>query len=188
VASFPDNQSASRPAFWQTRVLARELRVRLCAKRRGRSVVLVNLSSGVKRENMTVTATVTIPYSEFEEIQKARQAAEERAAKAEVLVATTKVEKCNQHLLALSRAAIEIVRYAVASLPPESNRGWPFEALRSVAAELPHAPDATQDHTELAQTLSTFAIECERQERRRGGISPLVRAAEKRRRSSKKSR
>lgn len=126
---------------------------------------------------MSVTATVTLPYSEFEEIQRLKREAEERAAKADEKISEARVRASDQNLLRLARAAVEVVRFAVASLPPESNRGWPFEAIRAIAAAIPLMPDATQDHIELAQTISTFAIECERHENRRAA-SPLVRAAE----------
>lgn len=78
-----------------------------------------------------------------------------------------KIEASDPQLLALSKAAIDIVRYAVASIPPESNVGWPFESLRVVAEYLEQMPDATRDHIETAQTFRIFAKECEDHERRR---------------------
>lgn len=116
---------------------------------------------------MTATASVTIPYHEFQELQEAKRKAELEAATLKQQITDQKIEASDPHLLALSRAAVEIVRYAVSSLPPESNKGWPFESLRTVAAELPSMPDATHDHGELAQTLVIFSKECEDHERRR---------------------
>lgn len=130
---------------------------------------------------MSVTATVTIPYAEFEAIQKERQRAEERAAAAEQKLIDVKVEQCDQVLLALSLASLEIVRYAVSSMPPESNRGWPYEELKKISASLPKAPFAVDDHVTLAATLGTFATECERHELRRRateGTSVLTRPAQ----------
>lgn len=113
------------------------------------------------------TATVTIPYDEFQAIQNEKRQAEEQVADLKRQVTEAKISASDPHLLALSRAALDVVRYAVASLPPESNMGWPFESLRAVAEEVEHMPDATPDHAELAMTLRTFATECEDHERRR---------------------
>lgn len=116
---------------------------------------------------MTATATVSIPYSEFQEIQDKRKEAELEAAKLKEQITQAKIAASDPHLLALSRAALEVVRYAVASMPPESNPGWPYEALRVVAAEVVNMPDATPDHSDLATTFKIFATECEQHEERR---------------------
>lgn len=113
------------------------------------------------------TATVTIPYDEFQEIKDAKRQAEEKASKLIEDVKQAKIQSSDPHLFALAKAALDIVRYAVASLPPESNFGWPFESLKVVAAKVLDMPDATPDHIELSMTLSSFAKECEEHERRR---------------------
>lgn len=116
---------------------------------------------------MTTTAQVTIPYNEFQELQKAREIAETEVARLGALITEQKIEACDPHLFKLARAALDVIRYAVGSLPPESNKGWPFESLRVVADELVHMPDATPDHNELSMTFKTFSRECEDHERRR---------------------
>ena len=113
------------------------------------------------------TATVTVEYAEFQELQNKRREAEEEVAALKKQITEAKISASDPHLLALSRAAIEVVRFAVASLPPEAYAGWPFESLAQVAEQVPHMPDATADHTELSMTLKTFAKECEELERRR---------------------
>ncbi len=116
---------------------------------------------------MSNNASVTIPYSEFQALQKSKQAAETAMAEMRAQIAAQKIEASDPQLLALSRAALDIVRYAVATIVPESNVGWPFESLRVFATYLEQMPDATQDHFEMAQTFRIFAKECEDHERRR---------------------
>jgi hypothetical protein len=117
------------------------------------------------------TATVTMAYSEFQALQETRKAAEEESARLKAKLMEAKIEASDPRLLALSRAALEVVRYAVSSLPPESNRGWPFEALMVISEQVPHMPDASPDNEELALTLKVFAKECEDHERRRALLS-----------------
>jgi len=121
-------------------------------------------------------ATVTIAYDEFQKIKNEKAKAEETAAKLRQEVIQARIESSDPHLLALARAALDIVRYAVASMPPESNRGWPFESLRVVAVEVMNMPDATPDHHELSITLRNFADECEKYERRRMALAQVKQA------------
>jgi hypothetical protein len=125
---------------------------------------------------MSSAATVTIPYTEYENEKKARRAAEQKLIELEAKLSSMKVEASDPHLISMTKYTLSVVRFAVASLPPESIKGWPFTALREIALLLPIMPDATQDHTELAMTLETFALECERYELRRrhenGGLDP----------------
>ncbi len=113
------------------------------------------------------TATVTMEYAEFQELQNKRKEAEEEVAALKAQITEAKIKASDPHLLALARGALDVVRYAVASLPPESHRGWPFESLTQVADHVIFMPDATPDHTELAMTLRTFATECKVHEHRR---------------------
>lgn len=119
---------------------------------------------------MTAQATVTIPYGEFQAIQEARRIAEVAAADLRQQISETKIAASDPVLLVVARSAIEVVRFAVASLPPESTRGWPTEALKRVAANLPSMPDAVQDDQELAITLMSFARECDHFEQRRNAL------------------
>jgi hypothetical protein len=114
-------------------------------------------------------ATVTIPYSEFQVLQDARAAAEREIATLKDQIRENKIEANNPVVLLVAREALEVVRYAVASLPAESNKGWPARALRVIAKHLPSMPDATQDDHELASTFVYFANEVDLFEKRRRG-------------------
>lgn len=116
---------------------------------------------------MTTQATITIPYNEFESIKRAQKKAEERVAELEKRIREEKVAASDEVILKLAKNALVVTRYAVASLPPESNKNWPFNELREIAVLLPLMPDAEADHRELATTFEMFALECERYDLRR---------------------
>lgn len=122
-------------------------------------------------------ATVNIPLTEFQQLQAAKQEAEMETAKLRQQLASMKTDASDQAMLATARAAVEIVRFAVAHLPAEDTKGWPTGALHRLAEALPQLPDATADDGELATTLSSFARECEEFERRRQVISPQIKVA-----------
>lgn len=61
----------------------------------------------------------------------------------------------------LARACIEIVRFAVANLNPESTRGWPTKALERIADLMPALTDANPaDDNVFAGELRAFALDC----------------------------
>jgi hypothetical protein len=70
-------------------------------------------------------------------------------------------------LVAFSRDCLTIARFAVANLPPEMIRSWPYEALRRVAAGLPLLPDAREDDRDMALDMINFAKDCEDHDIRR---------------------
>lgn len=115
---------------------------------------------------MTTTATVTVPYNEYQAIQEAKLQAELETAKLRQQLTSSKIEASDAALFEIARAAIEIVRFAVGNLPPESTKHWPIAALRVVASRLPLMPDAGVDDQELALTLVNFAHECDVYEKR----------------------
>jgi hypothetical protein len=116
------------------------------------------------------SATVNIPLSELMELQKAREAAELEASKLHEKLRQTATTASDPLLLAMTRAGIEITRFAVAHLPPESTKGWPLDAMRTIAESLSTMPGASIDDGELAVTLTNFAKECEVFEQRRRAI------------------
>lgn len=122
-------------------------------------------------------ATVSIPLDEFQQMQTARKEAEVEAARLRQQLTTAKTEASDQAMMSATRAAIEIVRFAVAYLPAEDTKGWPTGALHQLAKALPQLPDATADDNELATTLTSFSRECEEFERRRQVISPQNKVA-----------
>lgn len=119
---------------------------------------------------MTATATVTIPYNEFQAIQDAKIKAELETAAIKEQLTSRKIESSDATLLFVARAAIEVVRFAVANLPPETTKNWPTEALRKIAVRLSSMPDASPDDQELSITLFGFADECDLLDGRRRAI------------------
>lgn len=63
--------------------------------------------------------------------------------------------------------ALEVVKFAVANLPAESFRGWPFKELRQVASAVRALPDAGDNERDLAIELEKFANEIVKNEVRR---------------------
>jgi len=128
---------------------------------------------------MSSQATVTIQLNEFQAIQEAKKRAEEELAALQNQIKEMKIEASDPVLLVVARSAIEVMRFAVASLPPESTKNWPSFALKKVAENLASMPDATTDDQELAITFMGFARECERfEERRRVLTTPLEQRSE----------
>ena len=113
------------------------------------------------------TATVSIPYTEFQAIKEARSKAESEIVRLQKQITDEKVAASDHGMLMVARAALDVARFAVANLPPESTLDWPFESLRLIAKCLPAMPDVSPDDAELAVTLDHFATECERFETRR---------------------
>ncbi len=120
---------------------------------------------------MSNSASVTIQLSEFQAIQQACAEAKLEVAKLRDQLRDVKIGSSDQASIDVARAALEVVRYAVSSMPPESNRNWPGAALRVIAARLPLMPDVQQDDYELASTLGYFANEVDLYEKRRQGLA-----------------
>lgn len=116
-------------------------------------------------------ATVTIDYAQFQEIQNKRNDAEKRVAELEAQVAKLKLagggDVSVEKLTLLARQLMEIARFAVGNLPPESTRGWPVGALTTSANLLKELPDHTIADQEMGIEWMSFASEAERFERRR---------------------
>lgn len=111
---------------------------------------------------MASTATVTIALSELTEIQRARETAEQRAAVAEQSLREGKIAANDATTYAVARDALDVVRFAIANLPPETTRGWPVEKLRSLAENLMKLDGATTDDNEFAITMRYFADEIDK--------------------------
>lgn len=56
-------------------------------------------------------------------------------------------------------SALVIVKFAVANLPAESFKGWPFKQLREVAKAIRERPEATDDDRDLSVEFDKFARE-----------------------------
>lgn len=115
-------------------------------------------------------ATLSISLDDYNTLLAARAAAERALTEAHHDLAAAKLVDPSGRLPALvafSRDCLTIARFAVANLPPEMIRSWPYEALRRIATELPALPDATHDDRDMALDLMNFAKDCEDHELRR---------------------
>ena len=159
-----DNRDESLQARWPMLAIMREPR----GSKLSRAIQQVDALVVPKDQerNMSSTATVSIPYSEFQALQEAKRAAELETAQLKQVITETKIAASNEAMLIVARSALHIVRFAIASLPPESTKGWPSVELRSIASMLDAMPDASIDDRELAITISIFADECDRFEQR----------------------
>lgn len=72
-----------------------------------------------------------------------------------------------QHFNAAISSAIAVVRFAVANYPPEAVRGWPIEALLSLADALDGIIGIEYDFKALALELRAFAREAQAIETKR---------------------
>lgn len=126
---------------------------------------------------MSSNATVTIPLTEFMEVQNARAAAEQKAAALEKQLNEAKIAANDATTYAIARDALEVVRFAIGNLPPETTRGWPVSKLRALSENLPKLDGASQDDQEYAITMRYFADEiekCEAQRRAQGITKPAI--------------
>jgi hypothetical protein len=117
-------------------------------------------------EKKDMAAAVTMGLDEFQSLQDARMKAELEVAKLKQQITEQKITASDPILIVVARAALEVTRFAIANLPPESTVHWPTDALRSIGDNLPSMPDASHDDQEFAITMITFAEECDRFERR----------------------
>ncbi len=74
-------------------------------------------------------------------------------------------------LAAIGRSAVEIARFAVANLPPETVKGWPYSHLNRIAQAMKELPDFGIDDGDLRNELLAFAREAQRHEARRAAVA-----------------
>lgn len=114
---------------------------------------------------------VSMTIEEYEDMKLQRYTAENEAARLQKeLVAARMLSSSGESLEALTkltRDSLAITRFAIANLPPETIRGWPYETLREIASKLPLLPDYTVDDRDLSGEMIAFAAECQRHEVRR---------------------
>lgn len=118
-------------------------------------------------------ATVTIELTELDEIRTRERKAIDDLAKIQAeLVEAKKADPRNRiaGLLTLSRTMLDVVRFAVGNLPPETIRNWPVESLRLIARDLKWLPDFNADDESLVGELMLFAREIERVEAERKNL------------------
>jgi hypothetical protein len=113
---------------------------------------------------MDSKATINLPLSEYMEFQKQIGEREKRITELEANIREEQVrdpEDRIKTLIAAITAVVPVVQFAVASLPPESVRGWPYLALEKFAQCLAHIPGGDQHLIELGRDLAAFAREIE---------------------------
>ena len=115
----------------------------------------------------------TLTNEEYQDLLHRRQEAENEAARLREELKAARGDalalgnKLSGTLLITARASIEIVRFAVANLPPQTIKGWPTKALFTVADGLSALPEFDTEHRDLAIELKAFAREADALERER---------------------
>ena len=116
-------------------------------------------------------AEITMTLEEYKKLDSARDEAlrEVSTLRAQLVDAKlSAVVDSNQtsirRIVELTRALLEISRFAVGQLPPETNKGWPIESVKRASVLLVELPDSTVDDVSIASEFRAFAIECERVE------------------------
>lgn len=108
-------------------------------------------------------AQVTLTMDEYNELKTAKEQALEEVARLKANAfravldsdATGTIKALNE----LARTQLQVIRFAMANLPPEDTRGWPMIALEGIAGKLELLPDRTDDDTSLSLELRAFAKE-----------------------------
>jgi hypothetical protein len=120
---------------------------------------------------------IEMPFEEFEAVNNARKEAEQKVVELERQlldgVLTADPTQSLKATTELARAALDIVRFAVANNPPEMIKGWPHAKLVKCSQLIPMLNDRNPDDVDLARELGRFAAECERHELRRKNSPPV---------------
>jgi hypothetical protein len=116
------------------------------------------------------SATLTLTLADYDALKNARTTAENEAAdlRRQLKEARTadplgKLTDLNK----FTRDCMTVARFAVANLPPETIRGWPYEALQNLAHNIHVLPDFSTNDRDMALDLLAFARDAEELEKRR---------------------
>jgi len=116
-------------------------------------------------------ASHTLDNDEYNSLISGREAAEREANNLKIELARVRNEDPANRIAPLNelaRSMLEIVRFAVANLNPESTRSWPAKALERVATLMPAMTDFTSaDDGVLAHEFRAFAGDCREYAQRR---------------------
>jgi hypothetical protein len=128
------------------------------------------------------SATLNMTLTDYQELLNARKRAEQEAADVRAELAAAKLVDPTgvvTGLNAFARDCLTIAQYAVANLPPELNKGWPYEALLRICENIDILPDYTVNDRDMALDVINFARDCEAHEiRRRSAPKPTRMTAE----------
>lgn len=116
------------------------------------------------------SATLNMTLADYEALKNARTKAENDLADLQRQLEEARMADPTGKLVDLNKFArdcLTIARFAVANLPPETIRGWPYEALREVSKNIHALPDFSTNDRDMALDLLAFAKDAEDLELRR---------------------
>jgi hypothetical protein len=112
-------------------------------------------------------AKIEMTLGELQELQGAKTRAEQETADVRKLLEIAKGIDGDERVAkvtAFARHCLTIARFAIANLPPETIKRWPYEALRSLCNTIDVLPDFSTQDRDMAIDLLGFASECEKLE------------------------
>lgn len=120
-------------------------------------------------------ATITLGLDEWNQLNADKQSLANELAEMKQKLADANLEALSgsgdttkgRQLDTLVRSAVDVVRFAVANLPPECTPGWPVVALLNVAENIEALPTYTDIDRDLRIELLAFAKTAEEHETRR---------------------
>jgi hypothetical protein len=115
-------------------------------------------------------ATLQMSLDEYNAILGSRTQAEQERDQAFKELAAAKLVDPSGYVPKISefaRDCLTIARFAIANLPPEMIRGWPYQTLRKICETINVLPDYTADDRDMALDLLDFAQDCEDHDIRR---------------------
>jgi hypothetical protein len=123
--------------------------------------------------------TIQLSLSAYDELRGRQKVLTDKIVQLESELLAAKVAPpAVQDFLAVTDAALAVVRFAVANLPVENVRHWPHEALASFASALPTLPGCdTQQIRETAAILRDRAREIAEYEAGRVAVTHELRKA-----------
>jgi hypothetical protein len=113
------------------------------------------------------SATLSMTLADYEALKSARTKAEQELAAALKQIADARLVDPDGTITALTafaRDCLTIARFAVANLPPETIRGWPYAELLRISETLHVLPDFSTNDRDMALDLAAFARDCEQLE------------------------
>jgi hypothetical protein len=118
------------------------------------------------------SVTLTISMEEYQALIEGRNKAEREAAEANAQAIAARMSDPTatvEKVTAFARQCLTVVNYAVANLPPEVNKGWPYEALTRVCEMMNVLPDFGPNDRDMAIDMLNFANDAKTLELRRKG-------------------
>lgn len=110
------------------------------------------------------SATLNMTLADYEALKAARTKAEQDLADVQRQLEEARKADPTGKLVALNafaRECLTLARFAVANLPPETIRGWPYAELMRIADTIHVLPDFSTNDRDMALDLMAFARDCE---------------------------